>query len=377
MTRRPIIAITMGDPAGIGPEIVLKALARGSEIANCDPVIYGDLAWMQRTAAQLGLESRLRLVTAGGPGAVEAGPAGQTTDAEWRQAAAGIGPETAGGFPLTAGGENPPAPPVAAASTVAIPVRQATAADLSGLRLGEVSAAAGRAAAECVIAAARAALAGEVDAIVTAPLNKEAIALGGYPYPGHTELLAEVAGTLRYGMLLLSGPLRVVHVSTHVSLREAIERVRADRIADCIALGDRACRDLGIAGPRIAVAGLNPHAGENGLFGTEEAAEIAPAIARSRAAGINASGPYPPDTVFARAANGEFDLVVAMYHDQGHIPVKLHGFDTGVNVTIGLPLIRVSVDHGTAFDIAGKGVAREQSLLEAIRVAAQLVGSRA
>ena len=198
-------------------------------------------------------------------------------------------------------------------------------------------------------------LRGDVDAIVTAPLNKEAMALGGYPYPGHTELLAEVTQTPRYGMMLLSGSLRVVHVSTHVSLREAIERVQTPRILECIRLGDRACRDLGIDPPRIAVAGLNPHAGENGLFGTEEETEIAPAIAQARQESIDATGPHPPDTVFARAAKGEFDLVVAMYHDQGHIPVKLHGFDTGVNVTIGLPIIRVSVDHGTAFDIAGQG----------------------
>jgi 4-hydroxythreonine-4-phosphate dehydrogenase len=188
-------------------------------------------------------------------------------------------------------------------------------------------------------------------------------------------LLAEVTATPNYGMLLLSGGLRVVHVSTHVSLREAIARVKTPRILECIRLGYRACRELGMASPHIAVAGLNPHAGEHGLFGTEDGEEIMPAVAQARDEGIRASGPHPPDTVFARAAAGDYDLVIAMYHDQGHIPIKLHGFDTGVNVTIGLPIVRVSVDHGTAFDIAGQGVARENSLLEALRVTVQLINS--
>jgi 4-hydroxythreonine-4-phosphate dehydrogenase len=330
MGYRPRVGVTMGDPAGIGPEIVLKALVRAEVRALCIPIVFGDLECLRVSAVSLGLPNDL------------------------------VVPDRAG--------EPDPYP-----SPDAIPVRQATDATLRGLLPGEVSAQAGKAAAECVIAAARAALAGEIDAVVTAPLNKESIALGGYPYPGHTELLAEVAGTTRYGMLLLSGPLRVVHVSTHVSLREAIDRVRSARIGECIRLGDQACRELGIEAPRIAVAGLNPHAGEHGLFGSEEIDEIAPAIALARAEGIDATGPYPPDTVFARAQNGAFDLVVAMYHDQGHIPVKLNGFDSGVNVTIGLPLIRVSVDHGTAFDIAGKGIAREQSMIEAIQVAVRMV----
>ncbi len=323
------IAITMGDPAGIGPEIILKALGCEGIYAHCKPVIYGDRAWMQQTASLL--------------------PHCEIEPGEVR---------------------------VNYAKLASKLVQQATDADLSGLQWGELSAQAGKAAAQCVIAAAQAALRGDVDAVVTAPLNKEAMAMGGYPYPGHTELLAEVTQTPRYGMMLLSGNLRVVHVSTHVSLREAIERVRTPRIVECIRLADRACRDLGIAHPRIAVAGLNPHAGENGLFGTEEETEITPAIVQARQENIDASGPHPPDTVFARAAKGEFDLVIAMYHDQGHIPVKLHGFDTGVNVTIGLPIIRVSVDHGTAFDIAGRGIASEKSLLEALRIAAQMVKSR-
>ncbi len=314
------IAITMGDPAGIGPEIILKAFHAGI-LTDCELVVYGDVAWMQQAARKFNLSLR--------------NPAGQI-----------------------------------------LTIQQATNANLSDVHWGGLSSQAGKAAAECVIVAAESALHGDVDAVVTAPLNKEAIALGGFPYPGHTELLAHVTHTPRYGMMLLSGNLRVVHVSTHVSLREAIERVRTPRILECIRLAHRACQNLGITNPRIAVAGLNPHAGENGLFGTEEVMEIAPAIAQARQENMDASGPHPPDTVFARAVKGEFDLVVAMYHDQGHIPVKLHGFDTGVNVTIGLPIIRVSVDHGTAFDIAGRGIASEKSLLEAIRIAAQMVQSR-
>jgi 4-hydroxythreonine-4-phosphate dehydrogenase len=332
MDSLPRIGVTMGDPAGIGPEIIVKALRTAEARSLCLPIVFGDFDWLRRSAE-----------------------------------AAGLPPDTF----IAWNGETEHD-----ATAESVPVRQATDSDLRGVLLGEVSGAAGKAAAECVIAGARAAIAGEIDAIVTAPLNKESIALGGYPYPGHTEILAEVAQTSRFGMLLLSGGLRILHVSTHISLRDAIERVRTDRILECIQLGDRACRDLGVRAPRIAVAGLNPHAGEHGMFGTEEALEIQPAIDQAQREGFDASGPYPPDTVFARALQGHFDLVIAMYHDQGHIPMKLHGFDTGVNVTIGLPLIRVSVDHGTAFDIAGKGIAREQSMLEAIRVAVRMVHAK-
>lgn len=331
MEMLPRLAVTMGDPAGIGPEIVLKALLHSDVYKRCFPIVYGDVAWMRRTAQDLGL-------------AVEIVPATGTNREPW--------------------------------DGKTVFVRQTTGAVLDAVVPGQLAAEAGRAAAECVIAAAKAALQGEVDAIVTGPLNKEAMAMGGYPYPGHTELLAEVTQTPRYGMLLLSGPLRVIHVSTHVSLREAIERVKTARILECIRLGNRACQGLGIVRPRVAVAGLNPHAGENCLFGNEDRAEIAPAVVQAQMEGIDASGPHPPDTVFARTASGDFDLVVAMYHDQGHIPVKLHGFDTGVNVTIGLPILRVSVDHGTAFDIAGRGIARDSSLLEAIRIATQMVIAR-
>jgi len=354
--RKPRLAVTMGDPAGIGPEITLRAL-RHPEIRDlCVPVVFGDVDWIRKVALDLGLKVRI----------VE--------------------------FAARAGSIRASDAPVDDGETATILVRQATDAwdskkvdgaprdDLArrgdacvNVQYGKLSAVAGRAAAQAVIAAATATMAGEFDAVVTAPLNKEALALGGYPYPGHTELLADVTKTQEYGMMLQSGPLRVVHVSTHVSLVEAIARVKTQRILQCIRLGYAACRQQGIQDPRVAVAGLNPHAGENRMFGSEDAEEIAPAVAQAIREGIRASGPHPADTVFARAVDGAFDLVVAMYHDQGHIPVKLHGFDSGVNITLGLPIIRVSVDHGTAFDIAGQGGARERSMCEALRVAALLV----
>jgi len=242
--------------------------------------------------------------------------------------------------------------------------------------VGVESAEGGRAAVEAVLRGADLALAGEIDAVVTAPLNKAAMHLAGFHYPGHTELLAERTGAGKITMLLTGPNLRVVHVSMHVGLQEAIARVTAERVADTIQLAADACRALGIAAPRIAVAGLNPHASEGGLFGDQEAREILPGIAAARARGHQVSDPQPPDTVFLRATQGEFDIVVAMYHDQGHIPMKLLAFDSGVNVSIGLPIIRTSVDHGTAFDIAGRGIAREESMLAAIAVAVQMAGAR-
>jgi 4-hydroxythreonine-4-phosphate dehydrogenase len=200
--------------------------------------------------------------------------------------------------------------------------------------------------------------------------------LAGYQYAGHTELLAEQTGARRIGMLLASPQLRVIHVSTHVPLEEAISRVQRDRVLQTIEAAHEACRALGISQPRIAVAGLNPHAGESGLFGSQELREIEPAVMEARARGMNVTPPQPPDTVFLRAVRGEFDIVVAMYHDQGHIPMKLLAFDNGVNVTIGLPIIRTSVDHGTAFDIAGTGVAKDDSLVAAIDMAAKMVAAR-
>lgn len=334
-TVRVRLAITMGDPAGIGPEIVIKALRHSYVYDRCEPIIFGDVRVMRQTAERLRSHINIK---------------------EWAPTGS-IGSRRA-------------------THDLTVDVRQATGMDLGGVRLGQLSAEAGRASAEAVVCAAKAVMADEADAIVTAPINKEAIALGGYPYAGHTELLAEVTGAKSYGMLLLAGNLRVIHVSTHVSLSEAIRRVKSPRIVECIRLGHEACVQLGIAKPRIAVAGLNPHAGEHGLFGSEEGLEIEPAVAEAASLGIAASGPHAPDTVFARTLAGEFDLVVAMYHDQGHIPVKLSGIDSGVNVSVGMPIIRVSVDHGTAFDIAGAGIASENSMLEAIRVAEVMIRSR-
>jgi 4-hydroxythreonine-4-phosphate dehydrogenase len=216
------------------------------------------------------------------------------------------------------------------------------------------------------------ALADEVHAIATAPLNKEAMHQAGHRYPGHTELLAELCGVDDYAMMLVGEDLRVIHVSTHVSLREAIERVTPEREGAVIRLADAALRALGCEHPRVAVAGLNPHAGENGLFGPEDAERIAPAVEAAKQDGIDASGPWPADTVFLAARQGRFDVVVVQYHDQGHIPIKLLGFDTGVNVTVGLPFFRTSVDHGTAFDIAGTGKADAASLKAALELAAEL-----
>jgi len=251
------------------------------------------------------------------------------------------------------------------------------AVDIKKLQIGKVSAMAGEAAFQYVKKVIELAMTGQVDATVTNALNKEAINLAGRHYSGHTEIYAEFTGTEKYTMMLAHRNLRVVHVSTHVSLREACDRVKKERILEVIRIADQACRDMGIASPRIGVAGLNPHCGENGLFGREEIEEIAPAVEAAKEEGIHADGPVPPDTVFSKARGGWYDIVVTMYHDQGHIPLKVVGFVynqeerkwdavEGVNITLGLPIIRTSVDHGTAFDQAGTGKANELSLLNAI-----------
>jgi 4-hydroxythreonine-4-phosphate dehydrogenase len=255
------------------------------------------------------------------------------------------------------------------------------------VKIGKVDAASGEAAFSSVKKAIELALAGEIDATITNPLNKEALNLAGHHYAGHTEIYADFTGVKNYSMMLADGDLRVVHVSTHVSLREACERVKKDRVLKVIELAYNACRSLGISGPRVAVAALNPHAGEGGLFGREEIEEITPAIEAAQSKGINATGPIPPDTVFAKALGGMYDIVVAMYHDQGHIPLKVLGFQydkaagkwqtvNGVNITLGLPIIRSSVDHGTAFDQAWQGSASEVSLLSAIEYGVKLALNR-
>jgi 4-hydroxythreonine-4-phosphate dehydrogenase len=248
--------------------------------------------------------------------------------------------------------------------------------DLTALPLGRVSAAAGRASIAFVLRAIDMALSGEAAGIVTAPINKEAMNLAGYRYAGHTELLAERTGAREAAMMLVTenpgGVLRVVHVTTHVALERVPALVTPERLATVFDLAWETTRRFGVPDPRVAVAGLNPHAGEGGLFGDQEAMTVAPAVAAARARGRDLSGPWPPDTVFARAYRGQFDCVVAMYHDQGHIPIKMIGFDEGVNISLGLPIVRTSVDHGTAFDIAGTGKADARSMAESVRVAAQI-----
>ncbi|MCY4082690.1 MAG: 4-hydroxythreonine-4-phosphate dehydrogenase PdxA [Caldilineaceae bacterium] len=325
---RPILAITLGDPAGIGPEVVLKALGHGEVFAACRPLVVGDRGVLERAAAWVDMRPRFEGMVEIGSGRYEEGT---------------------------------------------VPLLDLANVELAEAPVGEVSAGAGRAAVEYVMRACDLAMAGQAAAVVTAPLNKEAMHRAGFLYPGHTELLAERTGAERVSMLLVGPTLRVVHVSTHVSLEEAIRRVRPARVLEVIELAHRSCRMLGIEAPRIAVAGLNPHASENGLFGVQEAEQIQPAIETARARGWTVSDPQPPDTVFLRATRGEFDIIVAMYHDQGHIPMKLLAFDSGVNVSIGLPILRTSVDHGTAFDIAGTGQASEESMLAAIRVAVTMV----
>jgi 4-hydroxythreonine-4-phosphate dehydrogenase len=330
--RRPRLAITMGDPAGIGPEIVLKALGDTDIHQRCLPIVIGDRRILERAAAWVENPSIIVEIT-----------------------------------DIAKGKSNPGVLPL-------IDLQNACPEDCP---VGKVSAAAGRAAVGYVEEACDLALAGKVDAIVTAPLNKEAINLGGCSYPGHTELLKERTRADRVTMLLVGPNLRVVHVSTHVSLAQAVRLIKKERVEEVISLAHDACLALGIAQPRIAVAGLNPHAGESGLFGDQEEREILPAVEAARVKGMDISDPQPPDTVFLRATKGFYDIVIAMYHDQGHIPMKLLAFDEGVNVSIGLPIIRTSVDHGTAFDIAGTGQAKESSLLAAIEVAIQMVNARA
>ena len=320
--RTAPIAITMGDPCGIGPEIVLKAFATG---LPAPALVVGDPALLAREAA------RLRL-----PLAIE------TIDTPADLSAAAGSADRARRVPVLACAQVPP------------------------LAAGAVDARAGEAAYRSILSAAGLALRGEVRAVVTAPISKEAMHLAGHDHPGHTELLAELAGGVPVRMMLANAELRTVLVTIHLALREAIDALSTARVLETIEITDRALRAAGIARPRIAVAGLNPHAGEAGRFGREEIALIAPAVERARALGIDASGPHPPDTVFMRARGfGTFDVVVAMYHDQGLIPVKYLGIDEGVNITIGLPFVRTSPDHGTAFDIAGRTDARGEGLADA------------
>ncbi len=317
------IGITLGDAAGIGPEIIVKLFAAGLPGPT---VVYGDAGVLDATIARLGLA--------------------QT----WRT-------------------RRLDAPEAEACQATCIPVCNRWQALPSDLAAGQISAAAGRGAYEYLCHAIDDAQAGRLRAIVTAPLNKKAMQAGGADYPGHTEILAERTGTAHYAMMLANPELRVILVTIHMALAQVSQAITLDNELSTIRLAQRACRQAGIGAPRIAVAGLNPHAGEDGRFGQEEITTIAPAIKQAQSEGIDASGPWPGDTIFMRARRGEFDIVVAQYHDQGLIPVKYLGVDQGVNVTVGLPFVRTSVDHGTAFDIAGLGVADPGSLRAAYDMA--------
>ncbi|NLX36930.1 MAG: 4-hydroxythreonine-4-phosphate dehydrogenase PdxA [Chloroflexi bacterium] len=334
MTTKPLLGITMGDPNGIGPEIIAKLLGDTAFKPKARALVIGDAGCIERSLQKLRIQRAVRR--------------------------------------LASAVELPPEEPEC------IDVLDLKNVDEHAQRMGTVQPAAGHAAHEALIMAADLALAGQIDAIVTAPLNKEALHLAGIQEPGHTEILAARAGVRNVTMMLVAGAFRVTHVSTHCSLREAIERVQVARIQTVIELTHCTVHQLGIARPRLAVAGLNPHAGEGGLFGDEERLEIQPAIDAARAAGIDvAQRPQPPDTVFHQMhAQGRYDAVVAMYHDQGHIPTKLLAFDEGVNVTLGLPIIRTSVDHGTAYDIVGQGVANPSSLRQAFELAATMARSK-
>ena len=335
MSARPRLAITMGDPAGIGPELCLAAATMPEVTELADIVLVGSEACLRAAGQDLGLP------------------------AVWEQ--------------RFGDGHEPPQLVDVGAPEQPIPY-------------GRVSAEAGRLSAEALERAIAMAVSGEVDGIVTAPISKEAWHRAGVRFPGHTEYLADRTGTTEFGMMLVAGTWRVLHLTTHVSLRDAIALVKKDRIVWMLGLFDQVLRDLGCRTPRIAVAGLNPHAGEAGLFGDEERTDILPAIRAAVDAGLRAEGPIPADTVFARARNGEYDGVLAMYHDQGHAAFKTLAFEPGdggawsavrgVNVTIGLPIVRTSVDHGVAFDIAGRGIARPDSLVDAISLAAQLAQHR-
>jgi 4-hydroxythreonine-4-phosphate dehydrogenase len=330
---KPILAITMGDPGGVGPEIIAKALAHPDVYARSRPLVVGERRAMEAAIRITGVPLEVRVVD---------------------------GVETAGLHPGS------------------VELIDLANIDIEQIGRARVSPEVGRAAYEYLERATQLALQSRVGAIVTAPLNKEALSQAGWVGVGHTELLARFAGVpdKSVAMMLASNRLRVVHVSTHVSLRRAIEMVIPERIMTAARLAGETARDIVGREPHLAVAGLNPHAGEHGLFGSEEQEQIEPAVEQLRAEGWHVTGPVSPDTVFLRAADGAFDAVVAMYHDQGHIPSKFAGFDDTVNVTLGLPIVRTSVDHGTAYDIAGTGKANEANLLAAINLAATMATNR-
>ncbi|MBD1433237.1 4-hydroxythreonine-4-phosphate dehydrogenase PdxA [Sphingobacterium sp. DN00404] len=340
--HKPIIGITMGDPASIGPEIALKALLNPRVQEICRPILVGDASVFQQIASQLAIPIRIRSIDA-------------VSDAQFTSGEADV-------FDL----KN---------------------TDLSKINFGEMSAEAGNASFEAVTKVIDLALKGEVDATVTGPINKKSVNEAGHHFAGHTEIYAHYTETKKYAMLLVEENMKVIHVSTHVSLRQACDLVKKDRIVEVTELLHQGLISLGESNLKIGIAGLNPHAGDSGLFGTEDDEEIVPAVEEARKRGYDVEGPVPADTLFSKAATGYYGGIVAMYHDQGHIPFKLTGFKwnaekkqmdsvKGVNITMGLPIIRTSVDHGTAFEIAGKGVASPDAMVLAIESAVQLARNK-
>ena len=327
--RRPTLAVTLGDVAGIGPEITARALLQHPELRErCVPVVVGDADAMRAGVTRAGLDAdSVRVIDE---------PRAARNDA--------------GTVELIQTGES-----------------------LAGVPVGELSAQAGDGAYRFVVEACRLAREGMVDGIVTPPLNKAAMHAAGHRWPGHTELLAHEFGVRNFNLVLSAGELYVFHLTGHMSLQDAVENCTPERVDDVLDLAGAFVRALGTPDEAIGLAGLNPHAGENGLFGRQDADVLAPAVTRARARGINAHGPIPADALFPAAVQGKWNVVVACYHDQGHAPFKAVYGDAGVNITIGLPVVRVSVDHGTAFDIAGQGIAREESLVLACERATQLV----
>ncbi len=335
--KKPIIGITMGDPAGIGAEIIVKALSRKGIYQRSKPVVIGSQEVMEYALRFTNLLLKLNCIE---------------------------------NISMLKGEYG------------TIDLINLDNIKLGNFKYGEVSAKAGQASLEYIYKAIDLAMAKEIDAVVTGPINKESIQKADSPHAGHTEIFAAQTGAKDYAMMLADKHLKVIHISTHVPLREACDLVKKERILTVIRLADKALKDLGIKDPQIGVAGLNPHAGEGGLFGKEEIEEINPAIEQAKKEGIKAEGPIPPDTIFSKVLGRQYDIAVVMYHDQGHIPVKVTGFKynkstnkwstmSGVNVTVGLPIIRTSVDHGVAFGKAGEGRANEESMVEAINMAIQ------
>ncbi len=331
MEDRARILITMGDPAGIGPEIIAKALEAGEVQSLCRPLVIGDAAVMKKIIEDLRLSVSVHAVSS----LSETGQAPKSLD-----------------------------------------VLDLKNVNMSSHRWGRPGPACGRAVVEYIKKAVELIKAGDADALVTAPINKEMMNAAGYSYAGHTELLAELTGSRQFGMMFIGGGLRLILATIHLAIKDVPAAITTERVLGAIRQAHVAMRLFGIERPKIGVAALNPHAGEGGLFGTEEMDSILPAVLDARAEGIDASDPMPADTLFYKARNNYFDIVVAMYHDQGLAPLKMLAFGNAVNVTVGLPIIRTSVDHGTAYDIAGKGCADPASLIEAVRLAVQMAGLR-